>query len=100
MQYKAVVVLGTFSLIAGAEARGAEGGEALYKAKCAACHGANGEGKPAMKAPGLKGTPLDASQLTDRLLQGQPGAVAPHSKGMPGVKKDQAKAIAKYIKSL
>ena len=31
----------------------AEDGAALYKSKCAACHGADGAGKPAMKAPSL-----------------------------------------------
>ena len=34
---------------------GAEDGAALYKAKCAACHGADAAGKPAMKAPAIKG---------------------------------------------
>jgi len=39
-------------------------GAALYKSKCAGCHGANGEGKPAVKAPALKGTTRDAAQIT------------------------------------
>src|SRR4249920_3084952 len=30
-------------------------GEKTYKAKCAGCHGANAEGKPAMKSPSIKG---------------------------------------------
>jgi mono/diheme cytochrome c family protein len=33
----------------------AENGGALFKANCAVCHGANAEGKPAMKAPAIKG---------------------------------------------
>jgi mono/diheme cytochrome c family protein len=45
MQHKAVIVLGTFSLIIGAVAHGAENGEALFKAKCAGCHGSGGEGE-------------------------------------------------------
>ena len=100
MHYKAVIVLGTVLLITGAEARAAEDGAALFKAKCAACHGASGEGKPAMKAPPLKGTAQDANQIVDRLVQGVPGVNPPHNKGMASVKKEQAEAIAKYVKSL
>jgi mono/diheme cytochrome c family protein len=36
-------------------AQDAANGEKTYKAKCAACHGASAEGKPAMKAPAIKG---------------------------------------------
>lgn len=36
--------------------RAAEDGAALFKSKCAVCHGANGEGKPALKAPNLPPT--------------------------------------------
>jgi mono/diheme cytochrome c family protein len=32
----------------------ANDGATLYKQKCAGCHGANGEGKPAIKAPPLE----------------------------------------------
>jgi mono/diheme cytochrome c family protein len=99
MKCKRVVVLGTVFLIAGTLARGSESGEALYKTKCAACHGASGEGKPAMHAPGLKGTKLDAGQIVERVTKGQPGARAPHNKGMASLKEDQAKAIAEYVKS-
>ena len=49
---------------------GAEDGAALYKSKCAVCHGAGGEGKPAMKAPALRGTPLTAVQITKRTMKG------------------------------
>jgi cytochrome c553 len=33
----------------------AEDGAALYKAKCSACHAPDGAGKPALKAPAVKG---------------------------------------------
>ena len=49
---------------------GAEDGAALYKSKCADCHGVSGEGKPAMKAPALRGTPLTADQITERTMKG------------------------------
>jgi mono/diheme cytochrome c family protein len=86
-------------LLAGTTLTAADEGAALYKSKCAGCHGAGGEGKPAMKAPALKGTSQDAGQITERLLKGG-GAKAPHTKGMAGLKDDQAKAIAAYVKTL
>lgn len=43
-------------------AQDAANGEKTYKAKCAACHGANAEGKPAMKAPAIKGKTADEIQ--------------------------------------
>jgi cytochrome c553 len=76
----------------------AASGDTLYKSKCAGCHGANGEGKPATKAPALKGTSLDASQVADRITKG--GGKGPHTKGISGVTEEQAKAIAEYVKSL
>jgi mono/diheme cytochrome c family protein len=43
-------------------AQDAANGEKTYKAKCAACHGASAEGKPAMKAPAIKGKSADEIQ--------------------------------------
>ena len=77
-----------------------EDGAALYKTKCSACHGANGEGKPAMKAPAVKGTTLDASQIIQHITKGEPTSKAPHNKGISGLSDEQAKAIADYIKTL
>ena len=79
---------------------GAEDGAALYKAKCSACHGANGEGKPAMKAPALKGTSLGVDQIVDFLTKGDAAKKNPHAKPVSGVNADQAKAIAEHVKSL
>jgi len=75
-------------------------GASLYKSKCAGCHGANGEGKPTMKAPTLKGTTLEVDQLVQHLTKGEPSSKAPHNKGMAGLTDEQAKAIAEYVKSL
>lgn len=80
--------------------RAADQGAALYKSKCSGCHGAKGEGKPAVKAPALKGTALDAGQIADQITKGKPESKAPHNKGMTGVSDDQAKAIAEYVKTL
>ena len=75
----------------------AEDGAAIYKAKCAGCHGAAGEGKV---GPALKGTLLSTDQIADALLKGAPGKKAPHGKPMAGLTADQASAVAAYVKSL
>jgi cytochrome c len=75
----------------------AEDGAAIFKAKCAMCHGAGGEGK---SGPALKGTSLTAAQIADVLEKGAPGKKAPHGKAMAGVTADQASAVAAYVKSL
>ena len=40
-------------------AQDAANGEKTFKAKCVGCHGANAEGKPAMKTPSIKGKSAD-----------------------------------------
>ena len=80
--------------------RGADDGAALYKSKCSGCHGASGEGKPAMKAPALKGTTWDVDKITQHLTKGEAGAKAPHNKAISGLTEAQAKAIAEYVKTL
>jgi len=75
----------------------AEDGAAIYKAKCAGCHGANGEGK---MGPKLAGTSLSADQIADALTKGAAGKKAPHGKPMAGLTADQATAVAAYVKTL
>ena len=53
-----------------------------------------------MKAPAIKGTTMDADQIVQHVTKGVPTSKAPHNKGMSGLKEDQAKAIAAYIKTL
>jgi len=79
---------------------GADDGAALYKSKCAHCHGAGGEGKPSAKAPALKGTALDADKITQQITKGAPGSKSVHKKAMSSVTEEQAKAIAEYVKTL
>lgn len=79
---------------------GAKQGASLYKAKCAGCHGANGEGKPAVKAPALKGTSLTADELAHHITKGESSSKAPHNKGIAGVTDADAKSIAEFIKNL
>lgn len=75
----------------------AEDGAALYKAKCAACHGAMGEGKI---GPSLQKISMSETQVADFVAKGEAGKKAPHSKGVAGVSADQATAIATYVASL
>jgi mono/diheme cytochrome c family protein len=79
---------------------GAEDGAALYKTKCSVCHGASGEGKPAMKSPALKGTTLTVDQLVQHITKGEAASKAPHNKGISGLNDEQAKAIAEFVKTL
>ena len=88
--------LAVFALMTGM-AFAAEDGAAIYKAKCAGCHGAAGEGK---MGPALKGTSLSADQIADVLLKGAAGKKAPHRKAMAGLTADQASAVAAYVKDL
>lgn len=100
MRYRALIALTTWLLAAPLASFAAEEGAALYKKKCAGCHGANGEGKSAMKAPALKGSTLDITQLVDHITKGEPSSKAPHNKGIAGLSDEQANAIAEYVKTL
>lgn len=75
----------------------AQDGAALYKSKCAMCHGAAGEGKV---GPSLQKISMSESQVAEFVANGAAGKKAPHSKGVAGVSADQAKAIATYVASL
>lgn len=72
----------------------AQDGAALYKTKCAGCHGDQGQGKGTM-APKIAGSAKVETVLTKG---GEPKA--PHIKPMASVTADQASAIAGYVKSL
>jgi mono/diheme cytochrome c family protein len=75
----------------------AEDGAAIYKAKCAMCHGAAGEGKV---GPALKGTKLSAADISGMLTKGVAGKKAPHAKPVASLTDAQASAVADYVKSL
>jgi mono/diheme cytochrome c family protein len=100
MKSKWVVCLAANVLIFSMTSWAADDGAALYKGKCAGCHGANGEGKPAMKAPALKGTAMDTGQIVEHLTKGESTSKPPHNKGIAGLSAEQAQAIAEFIKTL
>ena len=98
MKLNVLISIGAL-LLAGTAAFCADGA-AMYKAKCAGCHGADGQGKPAIKAPSLKETKLDVNQIVAHLMKGEPASKPPHNHGIPGLKDDDAKAIAEFVKTL
>jgi mono/diheme cytochrome c family protein len=72
-------------------------GAATYKAKCAVCHGPEGQGKV---GPALKGTSLSSDDIVALLTNGNDAKKAPHKKGISGVSADDAKAAAEFVKGL
>ncbi len=75
----------------------AQDGGATFKAKCAMCHGADGQGK---MGPKLAGTSLTADQISDLLTKGDDAKKAPHKKPVSGLSADDAKAVAAFVKTL
>ena len=70
----------------------AEDGGALFKANCAMCHGANAEGKPAMKAPAIKGkTAADVTKAMEN---------PKHAVVKKKMNDAQLKAIGDYLATL
>jgi cytochrome c553 len=67
-------------------------GEKTYKAKCAACHGADAAGKPAMKAPAVKGKTTAEIQKAF--------ATSPKHAGVKSLSDDQIKEVAAYLATL
>jgi mono/diheme cytochrome c family protein len=97
--FTVVIILAVAATMLAAPALAADGA-ATFKAKCAACHGPAGEGKPAMKAPALKGTSLDEAAITNVLVKGDAAKKAPHNAAFKALTADDAKAIATFVKTL
>ena len=76
----------------------ADDGASLYKAKCAACHGADAAGKPAAKIPSLISDEL--KNKSDDNFAKTITETAKHPGPVKSLSPDQAKAIVTYIRSL
>ena len=72
-------------------------GAAVYKTKCAMCHGAEGQGKI---GPALKGVGLSEEQIVALLTKGDEAKKPPHKKPVNGLSADDAKAVAEHVKGL
>lgn len=72
----------------------AEDGKALYAAKCAACHKADGSGNPAMKAPALT-APEMAAKVPETIAKSPK-----HAAVQKALNAEQVKAVAEFVKTL
>ena len=75
----------------------AEDGAALYKAKCAMCHGPNGEGNPAAKIPSLVSD--EAKKMSDADME-KAVTEKPKHAAVKNLTPDQVKAVVTYIRSI
>jgi len=74
-------------------------GETLFKAKCAACHGADGKGKAAMKTPDWSSAEVQKmsdAELAAVITNGKPPMMPPFK----SLTADQVKDLVSYIRSL
>ncbi len=71
----------------------------IFKTRCAACHGDQGQGFPNLKIPPVKGTQLTVEKLVAFLLKGEGGKTV-HATPIVNIDANEAKAIAEYVKNL
>ena len=76
----------------------AEDGATIYKAKCAACHGADAAGKPAAKIPSLIGD--EAKKASDEDLTKAITEKPKHAGVAKTLTPDQVKMVVSYIRQL
>jgi cytochrome c6 len=70
-----------------------------FKAKCAMCHGANGEGKATMKTPDFSSADVQNqsdAELTDIIIKGKGNMPSYDGK----LSKDQISDLVKWIRTL
>jgi mono/diheme cytochrome c family protein len=98
-----VLILFASLVFSPAPARAADDGATLYKTKCAACHGPDGTGKPAIKAPSLVSDDAKKKSdddLTDMIANGGKDKKPAHAFSKKGVTADQVKSLVAYIREL
>ena len=100
MKARVVFMVTALCLVGTTAGWAAPDGAALFKARCAGCHGQNGQGKSSLSNSQLKGKNLDVNQVKDNLLKGNPALKTPHKKGISNLNEDEAKAIAEFVKTL
>jgi mono/diheme cytochrome c family protein len=79
----------------------ADDGGAVYKTKCAACHGADLAGKPAAKIPSLvsdDAKKVSDADLTEMIANGGKDKKASHAFATKGMTPDQIKMVVAYIR--
>jgi mono/diheme cytochrome c family protein len=73
-------------------------GATIYKAKCAACHGADAVGRPAAKIPSLDSD--EVKKLSDDDLAKSVSEKAKHPATVKSLPPDQVKMVVSYLRSL
>jgi mono/diheme cytochrome c family protein len=79
----------------------ADDGAAIYKTKCAACHGVDLAGKPAAKLPSLvsdDAKKLSDADLTDMIANGGKDKKTSHAFVSKGLTPDQIKMVVSYLR--
>jgi cytochrome c6 len=97
----AMIALTLFLVLPNLSWAAADDGAVIYKAKCAACHGADLGGKPAAKIPSLVSDDAKKSSdadLTDMIANGGKDKKAMHAFANKGVSADQVKMVIGYIR--
>ena len=88
-----VAILSMLCLAASvSRAQDSANGEKTYKAKCAGCHGANAEGKPATKSPSIKGK--SAEEIQKQI------STSPKHAGVKNLTAAQVTDLAAYLATL
>jgi mono/diheme cytochrome c family protein len=88
-----IALVGMLCLVGSvARAQDAAAGEKTFKAKCAACHGADAAGKPAVKSPSIKGKTADD---INKVI-----ASSPKHASLKSLTADQVKDLAAYLATL
>ena len=76
----------------------ADQGAVLYKAKCAACHGADASGKPAARIPSLVSD--EARKMSDEDISKAVTGRPRHAGVAKSLTPEQLTALVSYIRSL
>lgn len=98
-----LLLMASVVLLLASHATAAEDGGTIYKQKCAACHGADAAGKPAMKVPSLispEAKKMSDGDLTDMIANGGKSQKPTHAFSKKGMAAEQIKAVVAFIRAL
>jgi mono/diheme cytochrome c family protein len=93
------VLLGGICLLSTTAKADVAAGEATFKTKCAACHGADGKGKEAMKTKDLASPDVQKmtdAELTEVITNGKPPKM-PATKGITDPKRRLAATVVQNV---
>jgi mono/diheme cytochrome c family protein len=81
----------------------AQTGASLYRAKCASCHGAKGEGRAAIKNSSLltaEAKQRTDAEVADAIAKGGKKQSSAHAYERKGVSAEQVKLLVAYVREL